>query len=55
MRRLWGFTVRLETWEEDARVENVAECAAWFPQAERSRGRSAVAGLTVLIPHAAAL
>ena len=28
MRRLWGFTVRLETWEEDARVENVAECAA---------------------------
>jgi stage V sporulation protein R len=28
MRRLWGFTVRLETWENDAHVDEVEECAA---------------------------
>jgi stage V sporulation protein R len=28
MRRLWGFTVRLETWENDAHVDDVEECAA---------------------------
>ena len=28
LRRLWGFSVRLETWEEDERVGDVIECAA---------------------------
>ncbi len=28
LRRLWGFAVRLETWEEDRRVGNVMECPA---------------------------
>jgi stage V sporulation protein R len=28
VRRLWGFGVRLETWEDDARVGEVAECPA---------------------------
>ena len=28
MRRLWGFAVRLETWENDASVDRVVECAA---------------------------
>ena len=28
LRRLWGFTVRLETWENDIRVGDVVECAA---------------------------
>ena len=28
LRRLWGFPVRLETWENDTRVHNVAELAA---------------------------
>jgi stage V sporulation protein R len=28
LRRLWGFTVRLETWENDQRVGSVVECAA---------------------------
>ncbi|MEP7209122.1 MAG: SpoVR family protein, partial [Casimicrobiaceae bacterium] len=28
LRRLWGFGVRLETWEDDARVGRVLECAA---------------------------
>ena len=28
MRRLWGFTVRLETWENDGRVDDALECAA---------------------------
>jgi spore cortex formation protein SpoVR/YcgB (stage V sporulation) len=28
LRRLWGFTVRLETWEDDMRVGDVVECAA---------------------------
>ena len=26
LRRLWGFAVRLETWENDARVGDVVEC-----------------------------
>ncbi len=28
LRRLWGFGVRLETWEGDERVGDVIECAA---------------------------
>ena len=28
LRRLWGFPVRLETWEDDVRVGDVVECAA---------------------------
>ena len=28
LRRLWGFPVRLETWEDDARVDSVPELAA---------------------------
>ena len=28
LRRLWGFPVRLETWEDDDRLGDVAECAA---------------------------
>jgi len=28
LRRLWGFPVRLETWEDDAQLHNVAELAA---------------------------
>jgi stage V sporulation protein R len=28
LRRLWGFSVRLEAWEEDERVGDVVECAA---------------------------
>jgi len=28
LRRLWGFGVRLEAWEEDERVGDVVECAA---------------------------
>ena len=28
MRRLWGFTVRLETWENDERVDDALESAA---------------------------
>ena len=28
LRRLWGFAVRLETWENDARVGDVVECPA---------------------------
>ena len=28
LRRLWGFPVRLETWDDDARVVDVVECAA---------------------------
>jgi stage V sporulation protein R len=28
VRRLWGFAVRLETWEDDARVGDVVECPA---------------------------
>ncbi len=28
LRRLWGFPVRLETWEDDMRVGDVVECAA---------------------------
>ena len=28
LRRLWGFTVRLETWEDEARVGRIVECAA---------------------------
>jgi spore cortex formation protein SpoVR/YcgB (stage V sporulation) len=28
LRRLWGFAVRLETWENDARVGDALECAA---------------------------
>lgn len=28
LRRLWGFAVRLETWENDTRVGNVVECPA---------------------------
>jgi stage V sporulation protein R len=28
LRRLWGFPVRLETWEDDIRVGDVVECAA---------------------------
>jgi stage V sporulation protein R len=28
LRRLWGFPVRLETWENDARVGDAMECAA---------------------------
>jgi spore cortex formation protein SpoVR/YcgB (stage V sporulation) len=28
LRRLWGFTVRLETWENDAQVDSVAAIAA---------------------------
>jgi len=28
LRRLWGFAVRLETWEDDMRVGDVVECAA---------------------------
>ena len=28
VRRLWGFAVRLETWENDTRVDDVVECAA---------------------------
>jgi stage V sporulation protein R len=28
LRRLWGFGVRLESWEEDERVGDVVECAA---------------------------
>jgi stage V sporulation protein R len=28
LRRLWGFPVRLETWDDEARVGSVVECAA---------------------------
>jgi spore cortex formation protein SpoVR/YcgB (stage V sporulation) len=28
LRRLWGFPVRLETWDGEARVGDVLECAA---------------------------
>jgi len=28
LRRLWGFAVRLETWEDESRVGDVVECAA---------------------------
>ena len=28
LRRLWGFAVRLETWEDETRVGDVVECAA---------------------------
>ncbi len=28
LRRLWGFAVRLETWENDTRIGNVVECPA---------------------------
>jgi stage V sporulation protein R len=28
LRRLWGFAVRLETWENDIRFGDVVECAA---------------------------
>ena len=28
VRTLWGFPVRLETWEDDARVGTPLECAA---------------------------
>jgi spore cortex formation protein SpoVR/YcgB (stage V sporulation) len=28
LRRLWGFAVRLETWEDESRVGDVMECAA---------------------------
>ncbi|HSU42576.1 MAG TPA: SpoVR family protein, partial [Casimicrobiaceae bacterium] len=28
LRRLWGFSVRLETWDGEAQVGNVVECAA---------------------------
>jgi len=28
LRRLWGFAVRLETWENDALVGSVVECPA---------------------------
>jgi len=28
LRRLWGFAVRLETWENDLRVGDVVECPA---------------------------
>jgi stage V sporulation protein R len=28
LRRLWGFAVRLETWENDTRIGDVVECAA---------------------------
>ena len=28
LRRLWGFAVRLETWEDDTRVGDIVECAA---------------------------
>jgi stage V sporulation protein R len=28
LRRLWGFPVRLEAWEDDARVGDIVECAA---------------------------
>lgn len=28
LRRLWGFAVRLETWENDSRVGDIVECAA---------------------------
>jgi spore cortex formation protein SpoVR/YcgB (stage V sporulation) len=28
LRRLWGFPVRLETWDDEARVVGVVECAA---------------------------
>jgi len=28
LRRLWGFPVRLETWEDDIRVGDVVECVA---------------------------
>ena len=28
LRRLWGFPVRLEAWEDDARVGDTVECAA---------------------------
>jgi stage V sporulation protein R len=28
LRRLWGFTVRLESWENDVRVGDVVECPA---------------------------
>ena len=28
LRRLWGFSVRLETWEDDMRVGDIVECAA---------------------------
>ena len=28
LRRLWGFPVRLESWDGDARVGSVVECAA---------------------------
>jgi spore cortex formation protein SpoVR/YcgB (stage V sporulation) len=28
LRRLWGFSVRLETWEEEERIGDVIECPA---------------------------
>jgi spore cortex formation protein SpoVR/YcgB (stage V sporulation) len=28
LRRLWGFPVRLATWEDDGRLGDVFECAA---------------------------
>jgi stage V sporulation protein R len=28
LRRLWGFSVRLETWDGEAQVGDVVECAA---------------------------
>jgi len=28
LRRLWGFAVRLETWENDVRIGDVVECPA---------------------------
>jgi len=28
LRRLWGFTVRLETWEDDVKLGSVVECSA---------------------------